>query len=48
MIVTLQSLQHDSVGYQHVRILVDLTKKAHPCMCNREHQQEYEIMQLIL
>jgi hypothetical protein len=48
MIVTLQSLHHGSVGYQHVRILVDLTKKAHPCMCNREHQQEYEIVQLIL
>jgi hypothetical protein len=34
MIVTLQSLHHSSVGYQHVRTRVDLTKKAYPCKCN--------------
>jgi hypothetical protein len=34
MIVTLQSLHHGSVGYQHVRTRVDLTKKAYPYKCN--------------
>jgi hypothetical protein len=37
-IITLQSLQYDSIGYQHVRIRVDLAKKAHPCKCNQEHK----------
>jgi hypothetical protein len=48
MIVTLQSLHHGSVGYQHVRTRVDLTKKAYPYKCNREHKQEQERMQLNL
>jgi hypothetical protein len=48
MIVTLQSLHHDSVGYQHVHTWVDLTKKVYPCKCNREHKQEQERMQLNL
>jgi hypothetical protein len=48
MIVTLQSLHHDSVCYQHVRTQVGLTKKAYPCMCNWEHKQEQERMQLNL
>jgi hypothetical protein len=47
-IVTLQSLHHDSVGYQHVHTRVDLTKKVYPCKCNREHKQEQEGMQLNL
>jgi hypothetical protein len=47
-IVILQSLHHGSVGYQHVRIRVDLVKKAYPCKCNREHKQEQERMQLNL
>jgi hypothetical protein len=34
MIVTLQSLHHGSVGYQHVRTRVGLTKKAYPYKCN--------------
>jgi hypothetical protein len=29
-IVTLQSLHHDFVGYQHVSTRVDLAKKAYP------------------
>jgi hypothetical protein len=28
MIVTLQSLHHSSIGYQHVRTQIGLTKKA--------------------
>jgi hypothetical protein len=48
MIITLQSLHHDSIGYQHVRTWVDLTKKAYPCKCNKEHNQEHERMQLNL
>jgi hypothetical protein len=40
MIVTLQSLHHDSVGYQRTRTRVGLTKKAYPYKCNREHKQE--------
>jgi hypothetical protein len=48
MIVTLQSLHHDSVGYQHVHTRVDLTKKADPYKCNWEHKQEQERMQLHL
>jgi hypothetical protein len=34
MIVTLQSLHHSSVGYQHARTGVGLTKKAYPYKCN--------------
>jgi hypothetical protein len=37
-IVTLQSLHHDSIGYQHAHTRVGLTKKAYPCKCNREHK----------
>jgi hypothetical protein len=48
MIVTLQSLPHGSVGYQHARTRVDLTKKAYPYKCNQEHKQEKERMQLNL
>jgi hypothetical protein len=48
MIITMQSLHHVSVGYQHVRTQVDLTKKVYPCKCNREHKQEQERMQLNL
>jgi hypothetical protein len=48
MIVTLQSLHHGSVGYQHVRTLVGLTKKPYPYKCNQEHKQELEIVQLNL
>jgi hypothetical protein len=47
-IVTLQSLHHDSVGYQHVRTRVDHAKKTYLCKFNREHMQEYERMQLNL
>jgi hypothetical protein len=47
-IVTLQSLHHDSDGYQHARTRVGLTKKAYPCKCNQEHKQEQERMQLNL
>jgi hypothetical protein len=48
MIITLQSLHHDSVGYQHVHTRVDLIKKAYPCKCNQEHKQEQKRMQLNL
>jgi hypothetical protein len=34
MIVILQSLNHDSVGYQHACTQVGLIKKAYPCKCN--------------
>jgi hypothetical protein len=40
MIVTLQSLHHGSIGYQHVRTRVGLAKKAYLCKCNRESKQE--------
>jgi hypothetical protein len=43
-IVTLQSLHHGSVGYQHARTRVGLTKKACPCKCNLEHKQEHKRM----
>jgi hypothetical protein len=33
-IVTLQSLQNSSDGYQHARTRVVLTKKAYPCKCD--------------
>jgi hypothetical protein len=33
-IVTLQSLHHDYVGYQHARTRVGLTMKAYPYECN--------------
>jgi hypothetical protein len=33
-IITLQSLHHSSVGYQHVCTQVGLAKKAYPCKCN--------------
>jgi hypothetical protein len=46
MIVTLQSLHHSSVSYQHVHTWVDITKKAYPCKCNWEQKQEHERMQL--
>jgi hypothetical protein len=39
-IITLQSLHHGSIGYQHMHTRADLTKKAYPCKCNREHKQE--------
>jgi hypothetical protein len=45
-IVTLQSLHHGSIGYQHMHTRLDLTKKAYPCKCNWEHKQEKERMQL--
>jgi hypothetical protein len=47
-IVTLQSLHHGSVGYQHMCTWVDLAKKAYPYKFNREHKQEQERMQLNL
>jgi hypothetical protein len=34
MIVTLQSLRHNSIGYQHMCTRVGLAKKAYPCKCN--------------
>jgi hypothetical protein len=46
MIITLQSLHHDFIGYQHVHTQVDLTKKAYPCKCNQEHKDEQERMKL--
>jgi hypothetical protein len=47
-IVTLQSLYHGSVGYQHACTQVGLTKKAYPYKCNQEHKQCQERMQLNL
>jgi hypothetical protein len=47
-IVTLQSLHHGFVGYQHACTQVGLTKKAYPCKCNREHKKEHDRMQLKL
>jgi hypothetical protein len=47
-IVTVQSLHHNSVGYQHTRTRVDLNMKAYPCKWNRENKQEHERMQLNL
>jgi hypothetical protein len=35
-----QSLHHGSVGYQHVRTLIGLAKKAMSLQANREHKQE--------
>jgi hypothetical protein len=43
-IITLQSLHHVSVGYQHMCTRVHLTKNAYPCKCNREHKEEQERM----
>jgi hypothetical protein len=37
-----QSLHHDSVGYQPVRTRIGLTKKAMSLQVNREHKQEQE------
>jgi hypothetical protein len=36
----LQSLHHDSIGYQFVHTQIDLVKKANPYNCNQEHKQE--------
>jgi hypothetical protein len=47
-IVTLQSLYHSSVGYQHMRTRDDLTKKVYPYKSNQEHKQEQKRMQLNL
>jgi hypothetical protein len=44
MIITLQSLHHNPIGYEHVRTRVDLMKKAYPCKCNQEHKQQQERM----
>jgi hypothetical protein len=38
MIITLQSLHHGFISYQHVCTRVGLTKKASPYKCNREHK----------
>jgi hypothetical protein len=38
-----QSLHHDSVGYQPVRTRIGLAKKAMSLQANREHKQEHEI-----
>jgi hypothetical protein len=48
MIVTLQSLYHNSIDYQHMRTRLGLTKKAYPCKCNQKHKQEQKRMQLNL
>jgi hypothetical protein len=37
-----QSLHHDSIGYQPVRTQIGLTKKAMSLQANREHKQEQE------
>jgi hypothetical protein len=34
MIITLQSLHHGSVGYQHARTRFGLAKKTYPYNCN--------------
>jgi hypothetical protein len=47
-IVTLQSLHHDSVDYQHACTRVGLAMNVYTCKCNREHKQEQERMQLNL
>jgi hypothetical protein len=45
---TLHSLHHSSIGYQHTRTRVGLTKKAYPYKRNQEHKQEQERTQLNL
>jgi hypothetical protein len=37
-----QSLHHDSVGYQPVHTQIGLAKKAMSLQANREHKQEQE------
>jgi hypothetical protein len=37
-----QSLHHDSVGYQPMHTRIGLTKKAMSLQVNREHKQEQE------
>jgi hypothetical protein len=37
-----QSLHHDSIGYQPVRTQIGLAKKAMSLQANREHKQEQE------
>jgi hypothetical protein len=37
-----QSLHHDSIGYQPVRTQIGLTKKAMSLQANREYKQEQE------
>jgi hypothetical protein len=37
-----QSLHHDSDGYQPVHTRIDLAKKAMSLQANREHKQEHE------
>jgi hypothetical protein len=44
----LQSLHHDSIGYQSVHTWIDLTKKAYPCKRNWEYKEEQERTQLNL
>jgi hypothetical protein len=46
MIVTLQSVHHGFICYQHMCTRVGLTKKDYPYKCNQEHMQEQERMQL--
>jgi hypothetical protein len=36
----MQSLHHDSIGYQPVHTWIGLTKKAMSLQVNREHKQE--------
>jgi hypothetical protein len=36
----MQSLHHDSIGYQPVHTRIGLTKKAMSLQVNREHKQE--------
>jgi hypothetical protein len=38
----MQSLHHDSVGYQSVRTRIGLAKKAMSLQTNREHKKEQE------
>jgi hypothetical protein len=47
-IVTLQSIYHGSIRYQHVQTWVNLTRKSYPNKCNREHKREQDEMQLNL
>jgi hypothetical protein len=44
----LQSLHHDSIGYQFMHTRIDLTKKTYSYKHNREHKQEQKRMQLNL
>jgi hypothetical protein len=39
---SVQSLHHDSVGYQPVCTRIGLAKKAMSLQANREHKQEHE------